>query len=352
MTGRPALLGTLILAALLLAYPLLANSFWLVQIGGRTLGFGTIVLSLVFLSAYCGMLSLAQMTVGGLAAYAVAFCTAPTAAAGLLLPWPAAVAIALALAVLAGLLFGLVAVRTEGIYTLMLTLAIAMGVYYLALQNYAVFNGFTGFTSVPPPAFMTPSLHPWAFYYTCLGVAALAFGLVNGLVRTPFGLALQATRDNARRVRALGYPVQALRIAGFGFAGFLAGLGGILNLWLNGSVSPGSIGLSPVTNVLIAAVLGGIGHPLGAYLGAFVFTVVNNFAVETIVRDRFNTLIGLVFLLVVLFSPDGLAGAWSRLSLVVRLLAGTRDKATGKAAPASPTRAGPAATKNMTGETP
>ena len=79
------------------------------------------------------------------------------------------------------------------------------------------------------------------------------------------------------------------------------------------SVSPGSIGLSPVTNVLIAAVLGGIGHPLGAYLGAFVFTVVNNFAVETIVRDRFNTLIGLVFLLVVLFSPDGLAGAWSLL---------------------------------------
>jgi branched-chain amino acid transport system permease protein len=352
MSDRSTRTGALLLVAGLLAYPLVCNDFWLVQIGGRTLGFGTIVLSLVFLSTYCGMLSLAQMTVGGLAAYAVAYCTAPTAAAGVLLPWPVAVAIALSLAIAVGLLIGLVAVRTEGIYTLMLTLAIAMGIYYLALQNYAVFNGFTGFTAVPPPSSVTPGTHPFAFYYGCLGVAALAFGIVTYLVRTPFGLALQATRDNPRRVRALGYPVQALRIAGFGLAGFLAGLGGILNLWLNGSVSPGSIGLSPVTNVLIAAVLGGIGHPLGAYVGAFVFTVVNNFAVETIVRDRFNSLIGLVFLLVVLFSPDGLAGAWSRLSLFARLLARKGGTATGPVAPASSTGAGPAPTRNMTGETP
>ena len=199
---------------------------------------------------------------------------------------------------------------------------------------------------------MTPGTHPLAFYYACLGTAALAFGLVTFLVRTPFGLALQATRDNPRRVRALGYPVQALRIAGFGLAGFLAGLGGILNLWLNGSVSPGSIALSPVTNVLIAAVLGGIGHPLGAYVGAFAFTVVNNFAVETIARDRFNSLIGLVFLLVVLFSPDGLAGAWGRLSLSARRLGRKGATATGPVAPAGSTGTGPAPTENMTGETP
>ena len=320
--------GPLIVVALL-GYPLVANQFWLVQIGGRTLGFGTIALSLVFLSAYSGLLSLAQMTVGGLAAYAVAFLTAPTAGAGLLLPWPIAVTIALLLAIVAGLLIGLVAVRTEGVYTLMLTLAIAMGVYYLALQNYAVFNGFTGFTAVPPPGFMKPGLHPVAFYYAYLAVAGTAYALVTYLVRTPFGLALQATRDNPRRVRALGYPVQALRVTGFGIAGFLAGLGGILNLWLNGSVSPGSIGLTPVLNVLIAAILGGIGHPIGAYVGAFVFTVVNNFAIDFIVRDRFNTLIGAFFLAVVLFSPDGLVGAARRFALFARFTTRTGATANG-----------------------
>lgn len=351
MTARSAI-GLAALAAAVIAYPLVANPFWLVQVGGRTLGFGTIVLSLVFLSAYSGLLSLAQMTVGGLTAYAVASFTAPIAGVGLLLPWPAAVALALVLAVVAGLLIGLVAVRTEGIYTLMLTLAIAMGVYYLALQNYAVFNGFTGFTSVPPPAFMAPSRHPQAFYYACLVVAAASYGGVTYLVRTPFGLALQATRDNPRRVRALGYHVTALRVLGFGIAGLLAGLGGILNLWLNGSVSPGSIALTPAINVLIAAVLGGIGQPLGAYLGAFVFTVVSNFAIYLVFPDRFNTLIGLVFLFVVLFLPDGLAGAGRRLALVLGVLARDRGTASGPAAPASPAQAGLASLENVRGETP
>ena len=327
--AAPVLLG-------LAAYPFLVNQFWLVQIGGRTLGFGTVVLSLVFLAAYAGMLSLAQMTIGGLAAYAVAFCTAPVGSAGVLLPWPAALLLALGVATAVGFLVGLVAVRTDGIYTLMLTLAIAMGVYYLALQNYAVFNGFTGFTSVPTPPPIAVNRHPITFYYTCLVLAAGCYGLVQYLVRTPFGLALQATRDNPRRVRALGYDVQALRVIGFGIGGFLAGLGGIMNLWLNGSVSPGSIALTPVTNVLIAAVLGGMAHPIGAYLGAFVFTVVNNFAIDFFVRDRFNTLIGLVFLLVVLFSPDGLVGLGKRLSLLVRPAGGKKSFPGPAVAPAEP----------------
>ena len=311
---RAAYLAWAALIAVLLVYPFLVNSFWLVQVGGRTLGFGTIALSLVFLTAYTGMLSLAQMTVAGIAGYAIAYFTAPTAGVGVLLPWPVALFIALSAAGIAGLAIGLVAVKTHGIYTLMITLAVAMAFYFLTLQNYAIFNGFTGFNNVRPPTVAGVNFaRPFPFYYLCLALAVLAYLFIRHVVRTPFGLALQGVRDNPQRLRALGYDVARLRILAFGLAGLLAGVGGILNIWLNQSISPGSVAINPVIDVLMAAVLGGIGHPLGAYVGAFVFTVVDNFAIDFIARERFNTLIGTIFLAIVLFSPDGLTGLARRL---------------------------------------
>ncbi|SFH51281.1 amino acid/amide ABC transporter membrane protein 2, HAAT family (TC 3.A.1.4.-) [Palleronia marisminoris] len=316
----------LAVVALVLVYPFVVNSFWLVQIGGRTLGFGTIVLSLVFLTAYTGMLSLAQMTVAGIGGYATAYFTAPTGGVGVLLPWPLALVLALGLATLAGLLIGLVAVRTRGIYTLMITLAVAMAFYYLTLQNYDIFNGFTGFNNADPPVVLGLDLGaPLPFFYLSAILAALCYAGVRHVVRTPFGLALQALRDEPDRVRALGYNVPLLRVLAFGLAGFIAGIGGILNLWLNASISPGSVALNPVIDVLMAGVLGGIGHPAGAYVGAFVFTVVDNFAIDFIARERFNTLIGLIFLAIVLFSPDGLTGLVRRVS-TRWARAGRRDK--------------------------
>jgi branched-chain amino acid transport system permease protein len=313
--------------AILLVYPWVLNTFWVLQVGGRTLGFGTIALSLVFLAAYAGMLSLAQLAVAGVASYALAYFSAPMGAVGIALGWPAAVAIALALATVAGLLIGALAARTEGIYTLMLTLAVAMGLYYLTLQNYAVFNGFTGFTQVPTPAVLGGG-SPVPFYYLCLACAALCYALVRYLVRTPFGLALQATRDNARRLRALGTPTTLPRVAAFGIAGFVAGVGGVLNTWLNGSISPGSVALTPTVDVLIAAVLGGMTSPAGAYLGAFLFTVIQSFAITIVPPERFGTLIGLVFIAVVVLSPDGVLGFVRIATRAVR----AREAATPRAA--------------------
>ncbi len=304
---------------LLVAYPLAANDFWVQHVGGRTLGFGTIALSLVFLAAYTGMLSLAQMTVAGVAGYALAYCTAPIGGVAALLPWPAATLVALGCAVLASLAIGFVAVRTEGIYTLMITLAIAMGFYYLTLQNYVLFNGFDGFTQVPAPVVLGIAFErPRPFYYLCLAVAAACFVWVRTIVATPFGLALQALRDNPRRLRALGYPIGTLRVLAFGVAGLIAGLGGVLNVWLNASISPGSVGIDSTIDLLIAAVLGGLRRPAGAYAGAFVFTVVQSFAIKFVDPERFNTVIGLVFIAVVVFSPDGLIGMWSAIRRAAR----------------------------------
>jgi branched-chain amino acid transport system permease protein len=312
MTPGIRLVAGTAVVGLLLTYPLVANDFWVLHIAGRTFSIGTVALSLVFLLSYAGMLSLAQMTVAGIAGYVVATCTTLTSGNELGLFWPAAVLLAVGCAVVVSLAIGFVAVRTEGIYTLMITLAIAMGFYYLTLQNYIVFNGFTGFTQVPTPTLLGVSLgSPLAFYYLCLSIAALCIVSVLYIAGTPFGLALQAMRDNPRRLRALGYPVGILRVLAFGVAGFIAGLGGILNVWLNGSISPGSVGIVSTTDVLIAAVLGGLRWPVGAYAGAFVLTVMQSFAIAFVNPERFNTVIGLVFIGAVVFSPDGLVGIWN-----------------------------------------
>jgi branched-chain amino acid transport system permease protein len=147
--------------------------------------------------------------------------------------------------------------------------------------------------------------------------AALYFGVLY-LVRSPFGLVLQGLRDNARRVSALGYDAALHRIAAFGVAGFIAGCGGILVCFYNIGISPGSVGLGATVNVLVMSVIGGLGHPIGAFLGSLVFSVFDTFAADLYDRNRINTLIGLVFLVIVLLSPDGLLGLFKRAGGLVR----------------------------------
>ena len=132
-------------------------------------------------------------------------------------------------------------------------------------------------------------------------------------MRTPFGIALQGIRDNPRRMAALGFHVVAHRVAAYALAGLLAAVGGVLLVWYNGLITPGSVGTSWLINILVIAVLGGMGHPIGAFLGAIVFVLLQTFAIDLIDRERFNLVIGGVFLAIVLFSPDGLLGLWAKL---------------------------------------
>ena len=140
----------------LLAYPLLVPDFWVVSVGAQAIILGVITLSLTFLAAYGGMVSLAQMATAGVAAYTLAVLSSHSANAGAaLLPWPAALAVGVLAGILAGLLIGAVAVRSRGIYLLMSTLAIAMIFYYLAQQNTTILHGFdetSAGVAVPGPS--------------------------------------------------------------------------------------------------------------------------------------------------------------------------------------------------------
>jgi branched-chain amino acid transport system permease protein len=313
---NPIRVRHIIVLAFLLIYPWVATPFFTYQIGAQALALGLIALSLTFLAGYGGMISLAQMTVAGLAGYMLAiFGTAATDGVTLGWPWWLAVMIAITLATLAATFVGWLSVRTEGIYTIMITLAIGMAFYYLALQNYAVFNGFQGEQKVFPP---TVAGIYWReatpFYYLALFWALAGYLFVVYLSRSPFGIALQGIRDNARRMHALGFNVTAHRVAAYAVAGAIAAVGGVLFTWYNGLVTPGSVGASWLINILIIAVLGGMRHPVGPFIGAIVFVLLQNFAIDVIDRERFNLVIGVVFLAIVLFSRDGLLGWWTALS--------------------------------------
>ena len=296
-----------------LVYPWVATPFFTFQIGAQSLALGLIALSLTFLAGYGGMVSLAQMTVAGIAGYMFAIFATSGTDISLRWPWGLAVVLALVIATACGTLIGWFSVRTEGIYTIMITLAIGVAFYYLAQQNYSLFNGFQGFQSVMTPAVGGVELRaPLVFYHLTLFWALAGYFFVSYLLRAPFGVALQGIRDNPRRMSALGFNVTAHRVAAYTVAGLIAAVGGVLMVWYNGLVSPGSVGTSWLINILIIAVLGGMRHPVGPFVGAIVFVLLQNFAVDLVGRERFNLLIGGVFLVIVLFSPDGLLGWWAQ----------------------------------------
>jgi len=305
----------LLVASVALAFPFFSTPFFTFQVMSQSLILGLIALSLSFLAGYGGMVSLAQMTVAGIAGYGVAvFGTSSAAEISLGWPWWVAVPTAVSVAVICATLIGWLSVRTEGIYTIMITLAIGVAFYYLVLQNYSIFNGFQGLRELKPPTvFSVNWRQPTAFYFMSLFCAMAGYFLVRYIVRAPFGVALQGIRDNPRRMEALGFHVVAHRVAAYALAGLIAAVGGILLAWYNALMTPGSVGVSWLINMLVIAVLGGVKHPIGAFLGALIFVLLQTFAIDVIDRERFNLVIGGVFLAIVLFSPDGLLGLWAKL---------------------------------------
>jgi branched-chain amino acid transport system permease protein len=314
-------------ALLLLALPWLlleilpANQaqFWTANVFGRAIVFGIIAMSLTFLATYGGFISLAQMMIAGVAGYTVAVFVegaVPQIVGGL--GYAIAIPLGILAATLMGLIVGAISVKTRDIYLLMITLALAMGVFRFVETNIAWFNGYEGIRNVVgPDLFGLDFRNAQLFYYIALGTAVLLLAGVLYLVRSPFGLVLQGIRDNPRRVAALGYNVALHRIAAFGVAGFIAGFGGVLATIYNIGISPGTIGLGATVNVLIMSVIGGLGHPIGAFIGSLIFTFFDTFAANIYDRDRFNTLIGVVFLAIVLVSPDGVIGIGARLRRLV-----------------------------------
>lgn len=324
-TPRAAAATTAAVLAVLAVAPAVLPEFWLTNILDRALIYGIIALSLTFLAHYGGFVSLAQMAIAGVAGYTLAITVPeaiPASRLGLSLSYAAAVPLALLASTVAGLVVGAIAVRTREVYLLMITLAIAVSFYYGVQTNLEYLNGYEGIRNVLGPQVLgLPFRDPLVFHGVTLATAALLYGAVLYVAGSPFGLALQGIRDNARRMSALGYHVALHRIAAFGLAGLIAGCGGILSTIYNIGISPGQVSTHATIGILIMAVVGGLGHPVGAFVGALIFTLVDTFSASIYDRDRFNTLIGFVFLAIVLVSPDGVVGLSGRGRAAARRLA-------------------------------
>jgi branched-chain amino acid transport system permease protein len=320
-------IGVAVLVFVLFA-PQLVSGFWMDTVLTQTFILGIGAASLVFLSAYGGMISLAQAGLMGIAGYALGNMVSGRVEGGetkgLLLGWDPTLSVVLAilLTVGIGILFGAVASRSFGIYFLMLTLTYSV-IGFLFVSQVTQVGGFSPIAGIDryTPGFMGDVVNDrQRLYYVSLLVAIVVYVLIRYLVRTPFGIALEGIRDEPTRMASLGFNVTLHRTVAFAIGSLIAALGGVLFAWWSGQLSPSDIGLSATIQLLVIAVIGGLTRIEGAWLGAFAYIWISNEVTNRIPEDglwvvggTFNTVIGLAFLAIVIASPDGLMGLWDRI---------------------------------------
>jgi branched-chain amino acid transport system permease protein len=322
----------LVVLAILGVAPIVFSTYFLTAVLTQTLWLGLAAASLIFLAGYGGMVSLAQVGLYGIAGFTMGNFVLADGGSGIELnPW-VGVILGLLVATGVGLVFGAVASRSEGIYFLMITLAFAVIVYFF-WGSVTQLSGFGGLNNVDRPGIVgSRTTDPNNLFYVTLIGALGAYLLMRYLVRTPFGLTLQGIRDDPTRMSALGYNVALHRTLAFGFGAFVAGMAGILGVWWQTRIDPNSINIGQTLDVLVIAVVGGLYRLEGAWLGAFVFVLLDNYTRGTdLIGERFNTVIGLIFLVVVLLSPGGLIGIWARVTDQFRKLNAGRSGPAGPA---------------------
>ncbi|HEX6658703.1 MAG TPA: branched-chain amino acid ABC transporter permease, partial [Ilumatobacter sp.] len=264
MNGRPTSAGggrggyvvLLVVLAVLVVLPSFGSQFFVEFVVTRSLILGIAASTLIFLSAYGGMVSLAQLLLYGVAGFAIGNCAAEGDTKGLQLglgPWTSVV-VALAITTFVALVLGALSSRTFGIYFLMLTLTYAVIGYYVFGQV-ATISGFGGITGIDPPPLLDG---PVRLYYAALAASVIAYVGFRAIRRTPFGVALEGVRDDPIRMASLGYWVPLHRTLAFGFAGFIASLAGVLYVWWQGQISPPDVGLGATIELLVMAVIGGL----------------------------------------------------------------------------------------------
>jgi branched-chain amino acid transport system permease protein len=297
-------------AAVLISVPLvLTNEFYL-NLASQIIIYALLAVSLNLLVGYGGMVSLGHASFIGLTSYSAVLML--NSGFG---HFPTAI-LSVVFSTLCGGLFGLLALRASGIGFLMITLALGQIVWGIAYRANTLTEGDNGirFASRPRPFGIDISSAP-SFYYFTLIVFAVAFFFIWRLTRSAFGAALQGARDQPRRMRMLGHNVWLIQWFAFVLAAFWGSIAGLLYLYYNLFISPHAISLQQSAEALLMAILGGASTLAGPIVGAVIITLVKN-VVSTYV-DRWNSLLGAIFVIVIMFMPFGIVPGvrqlWARL---------------------------------------
>jgi branched-chain amino acid transport system permease protein len=298
---RRALLSTLV-GGIVIAIPWITSEYF-VMMSVRVMFFGMLTMSLTFLAGELGAVSLMQASFFGISGYTVALLESRYG-----FPFPIPPLAGLAIAVLAAALFGLLVVRVRGIYFLMLTLVLGQLVWALACQWSSITRGDTGITNIYAPTVFGISTEKskTAFYFFQLIFFCGAASFLAALKRSPFGLMLRGVRDSESRMAMLGFRVHLLRYAAFVFASLVAALGGVFFTYFTGLINPNTVSLPANVEALLAAILGGINSLLGAVVGTAILKTLD--VVLSGITERYMLIMGVLFMLVIMFAPQGIVG--------------------------------------------
>jgi branched-chain amino acid transport system permease protein len=310
------------------------NSFAILLLT-RALSFAILAMSVDLLLGFAGLASLGQAAYLGVGAYLTAI-LATRFGFGLGWDFWLVVVLAILAGAITAALFGLLAVRTTGVYFLMVTLALSQCVWGLAYRWDSLTGGDNGINMQGRPQFGVSFANDHAYFYLVLGFFALTFLFLYILVRSPFGKSLEGIREREVRMRILGYNTWLHKYIAFVIAGGLGGLAGVLWVHANGEVSPEDLVLTTSVDALLMVVLGGAGTLAGGVLGS---------AIVFFVRDYLSSLVpwwqyvlGAIYVVTILYLPGGLIGIPERLRQAGLLSRGTatakgaRDALLGKRA--------------------
>jgi len=293
---RLALAAALVILA---TVPLWIGGTYYVNIASQVLFYAIFALGVNVLAGYAGLVSLGHAGLFGVAAYAGARIMNDghgqlVVAAG-----------ALAVTLLVSAVFAVLALRGTGLGFVMITVALGQIVWGVAYRWISITNGDNGIAIRGRPSPLGLSLTtPAGFYWATLVVFLIAVGSMAVFVASPFGASVRGTRDQPQRMNALGYHVWMIRFLSFLFSGFWSGVAGLLYLYYNQFVSPQAVALTASAEALLMVIAGGTATVLGPIAGAALVVVVKNVASAYI--ERWNFVLGAIFVVIVVFMPEGL----------------------------------------------
>jgi len=298
-------------AALLAVLPFVGGDFY-VNLASQVLIAAIFALSLNLLVGFGGMTSLGHASFLGVAAYISALMTTRYG-----LGHGAAAIVSIVGTTVTAALFGLIALRATGLGFLMITLALSQVLWGLAYRMSNVTNGDNGIAGMTRPMpFGIPLESAASFYWFALVVASIAFVMMAIFVSSSFGSTLKGVRDQPRRMAALGFNPWMIRWITFVYAGFWGGVSGLLYVYYHKYIHPTSLSITSSAEALLGVIAGGSGTLGGPVIGATLVLLLKNYASAYV--ERWNMLLGLVFLFIVLVMPTGITPGLTKLASRLR----------------------------------
>src|SRR5580658_5088033 len=301
-------IGLLVILALIPLYATLTGNSFVMTLFTRVLILAMAAVSLNLIMGYGGMVSFGHAAYLGLGGYAVGILAKEGIGSGFI-QWPMAIAVS----ALFALVVGALSLRTRGVYFIMITLAFAQMVYYVAI-GLDRYGGDDGLTIYKRSQFGVIDLNnKTLFYYLCLALLLVAsIYLVSRMVNSRFGLAIQGARSNERRMRAIGFPVFRYKLTCFVIAGALCGLAGALLANHTNFISPATMFWTRSGDLMVLVVLGGLGTPFGPMIGTVSYLLLEE-ALSRIaqipglrIAEYHGLFIGPVLLLVAIYLRGGI----------------------------------------------